>query len=454
MNTAYTIVTIVIIGSLLILLLTVVGQKKDRSKVKHRRHKDRNTIIREATKRLQTNPRDPEGLSSIGSLYYMEQDWEKAYSAYEVLVDLAPTNKKLDEFECALRYGVSAVKLNKIPEAMKGFFIARKLNAEHMEVNYNIGYIFYVQKEHDKAIPFLKQALFADPENILAQRYMGFSLYKAHKYRDALTYLKKIIDIQPDDKEALFAMAESFFESGSIDRAQKIFSHLRPDPNLGPQAALYAGSINLQTNQHEKALLDFEIGLRHENMPAEIRNEMLYKQAVTLIKTQDIGRALSSLKELQRLQPGYKDVPALILRYQELNQNRNLQIYLLSVQSEFIGLCRKIVIQFFTGGKVKITDVSVFADYADIIAEIDTPKWSDIVIFRFFRSQGSVGELLLRDLHARIKDIKAGKGICMSAGTFSEESRRYIEGRPLDLYDKDRLNKILNSVDSGVPLRL
>lgn len=454
MGSAFTIVTIVIIGSLLILLLSLLGRKKDTSKGKIRRHKDRNSIIREANKRLQTNPRDPDGLSSLGSLYYMEQDWEKAYGAYEVLVDLAPGNKKLDEFECALRFGVSAVKLNKIQEAMKGFLLARKINADHMEVNYNIGYIFYVQKDYEKAIPFLKQALLADPENVLAQRYMGFSLYKAHKYREALGYLKKVIDLQPDDKEALFAMAESFFESGSVDRAQKIFSHLRPDPNLGPQAALYAGSINLQTNQHEKALLDFEIGLKHENMPAEIRNELMYKQAVTLIKTQDLGRALSTLKDLQRLQPAYKDVPTLIVRYQELNQNRNLQIYLMSVQSEFIGLCRKIVVQFFTGAKVKITDVSVFADYADILAEIDTPKWSDIVIFRFFRSQGSVGELLLRDLHARIKDLKAGKGICMSAGIFSEESRRFTEGRPIDLYDKERLNKILNSVDSGAALKL
>jgi len=159
------------------------------------------------------------------------------------------------------------------------------------------------------------------------------------------------------------------------------------------------------------------------------------------------------LKEIQKITPGFKDVPSLIVRYQELNQNKNLQTYLLSVQSEFVALCRKIVVQFFPGAKVKITDISVFADYTDIVSEIDTPKWSDIVIFRFFRSQGSVGELLLRDFHARIKDLKAGKGICLSAGVYSDESRRFTEGRPIDLYDKERLNKILNSVDSGVSLK-
>ena len=197
----------------------------------------------------------------------------------------------------------------------------------------------------------------------------------------------------------------------------------------------------------------FDIGLKHESITNEIANEIRYKLAVTLIKTQDLGRALTVLKEIQRLTPGFKDVPALIVRYQELNQNKNLQTYLMAVQSEFVSLCRKIVIQFFPNAKVKITDISVFADYSDILAEIDTAKWSDIVIFRFFRSQGAVGELLLRDFHARIKDLKAGKGICLSAGTYTDESRKFTDGRPIDLFDKDRLNKILHSVDSGSSLK-
>lgn len=454
MNSAFTILTVVLIVAFTLLLLTFLSRKPDAKGAKRQKHKDRGTIIRDATKRLAANPRDPEGLSAMGNIHYQEQEWEKAYPIYELLVDRAPGNPKLDEFECSLRFGVTAIKTNRLQEAIKGFLLARKLKTNHFEVNYNLGYICYLQKDYEKAIPFLRQALIADSENVLAQRYMGFSLHRTHRYRDALAYLKKAIDLQPDDKESLYAMAESLFESGAVERSLKIFSHLRPDPVLGPQSALYAGIIHSQMNQHDKAVLDFEIGLKHESIPKEIASELMYKMAVTLIKTQDIGRGLSTLKDLQKLAPAYKDVPALIVRYQELNQNKNLQTYLMAVQSEFVTLCRKIVVQFYPGAKVKITDISVFADYTDIVAEIDTPKWSDIVVFRFFRSQGSVGELLLRDFHARIKDLKAGKGICMTAGQYSDESRRFTEGRPLDLFDKDHLNRILNAVDSGSALKL
>jgi len=454
MNSSITIVIIIIVGAIALLLLSLLGKKHDSKGPKKDKKKDRGTIIREANKRLAQNPRDPEGLSAMGNIYYQEQDWEKAYATYEVLVDLAPTTGKLSEFDCSLRFGVAAIKTNRIQEATKGFLLARKLKPDHFEVNYNLGYICYLQKDYEKAIPFLKQSLLGDTENVLAERYMGFSLHKAHRYRDALAYLKKALDLAPDDKEALFAMAECLYESGAVDRALKIFSHLRPDPVMGPQAALYSGVIHSQTNQNDKAVVDFEIGLKHEHIPPEIANELRYKMAVTLIKIQDLGRALVVLKEIQKTTPGFKDVPALIVRYQELNQNKNLQIYLLAVQSEFVSLCRKIVIQFFPGAKVKITDIAIFADYSDIVAEIDTPKWSDVVIFRFFRSQGAVGELLLRDLHGRIKDMKAGKGICLSAGTYTDESRRFTEGRPLDLFDKDRLNKILNSLDTGTSLKM
>ncbi|WBP09551.1 restriction endonuclease, partial [Treponema pallidum] len=90
---------------------------------------------------------------------------------------------------------------------------------------------------------------------------------------------------------------------------------------------------------------------------------------------------------------------------------------------------------------------SVLNTHTDIVSEIDTPKWADLVLFRFFRSQGSVGELVLRDLHGRIRELKAGKGICMTAGAFTDEARRFAEGRPMDLYDKNRLTRILNSID-------
>jgi restriction endonuclease Mrr len=104
---------------------------------------------------------------------------------------------------------------------------------------------------------------------------------------------------------------------------------------------------------------------------------------------------------------------------------------------------------YFPKAKVKITNISVHkSEWADILAEIDTPKWSDLIMFRFIRTQGSIGELIVRDFHSHLKDVKAGKGVCITVGNFTEEAKRYTEARLIDLIEKDRLQAILNTLDA------
>jgi restriction endonuclease Mrr len=118
---------------------------------------------------------------------------------------------------------------------------------------------------------------------------------------------------------------------------------------------------------------------------------------------------------------------------------------------DFVALCRKIVMGYYKGAKVKISNISVHKnEWADILAEVDTSKWSDIIMFRFIRTQGSVGELIVRDFHSHLKEVKAGKGICVTVGSFGEEAKRYTEARLIDLIEKERLQAMLNTVDAKV----
>jgi restriction endonuclease Mrr len=71
-------------------------------------------------------------------------------------------------------------------------------------------------------------------------------------------------------------------------------------------------------------------------------------------------------------------------------------------------------------------------------------------MFRFIRTPGSIGELIVRDFHSHLKEVKAGKGICITVGNFTEEAKRYTEARLIDLIEKERLTAILNTVDARV----
>ena len=446
--------SIVIFGAGLYFLISRsdrTGENSSRSQKS--RARDRNQIIRESNRRLAQNPKDADALLALGELYFSEQVFDKSMRTFEVLIDLCATNKQLDEFDITLKYALSCLRMKQFEEAYKSLLIARSMNSEVFEVNYNLGYLEYKNKNYEKSVVLLKLAQQAKDEHVPTLRYLGHSLVKVKKYSEAVSILRRSIDLEPDDKESLFAIAQCYHELGQNDNAVKIFSHLRADPTLGPNAALFAGTIRMNQHNYDKAVLDFEIGLRHQNIPEKSLVELKYRLSSAYLKQQEIGSALKLLEEIHAVQPVYKDVPNLLRKYRELHENQNLQTYLIAGTSDFVTLCRKIVTTFFPKAKVKIIDVSVQkSEFADILAEISTTKWEDLVLFRFVRTTNTVGELVLRDLYSRSKELKAGRGFCLSAGDFSEGAHKFVEARLIDLIEKENLMKRLHQVDHSLAL--
>ncbi|MEL3909112.1 MAG: tetratricopeptide repeat protein [Treponemataceae bacterium] len=432
---------VVLIFFVILLLISKVTTKRKGSQ------KSKKTILTAGLKKLAQNPNDVSALKAVGDIYIEDNNWERAFSIYASLFARSATFPPSEQLDINLKYGLSALKTNRINEAKEGFLLARTINQSDFQINYNLAYVHYLEKKYDKAVPLFRQALILNEKSQQAKKHLALAYIKLKKYNDAIPFLKQVLQISPDDKESLFAIGQCFFEIGMSDNALKIFSKLRLDATFGAESSLYCGFIYMKASQYEKACKNFEIGLKHPQIQQEIQNELRYLYAQSCIKLKDIAKALSLLKELQIISPSYKDVPSLISKYQELHQNKALRTYLMAGQSEFVALCRKIVAVFFPNARIKIIDVVVLTTHSDIVASIDIDRFTDTALFRFFRSQGSVGELLLRDFHERAKELKAGTGVCCSAGAFTEEAIRFSEGRPIELYDKARLNKILSKIN-------
>jgi tetratricopeptide (TPR) repeat protein len=441
---------VVVATALFIIFVITLGKNKNHGDKKNKKlmGKDSAAVIREANRRLSQNPKDAEALTALAEAHFNDGRFDKALRTYNILIELCATNKDIDEFDVNLKYALSAVKLQNFEEAYKSFIICKSMKSDGFEVNYNLGYLEFRKGNFEKAVALLMAARQSDPDHSQMLRYLGHSLFKITKYKDAAAALRKALEMEPEDKESLFVLGQVYHNLGQNEQALRIFSHLRPDPGLGPNAALYAGTIHINASQFDKAVLDFEIGLRHQNIKQETALELRYRLAAAYAKKQDMGRALKLLQEIQKSAPGYRDVPALLAKYGELNSNRHLQTYLIAPTSDFVTLCRKLTSTFFPGAKVQITDISVNKnEYADILAEISTRKWEDVVLFRFVRTNGQVGELLLRDLYARLKEMRAGRGFCASAGEFTEGAKIFVEARLIDLVEKEGLMKKMKEID-------
>lgn len=432
----------------LVAVLTLFMGKNGGGSTKDKKTSNRNKaqIIKEANKKLAKNPHDPAGLIPLGDVYFSSQIWDKAYLIYNDLSKLDSKSGFVNLGECFLRLGISALQLGKNPEAVQALVSAYKINSVSFENNFYLGKAMFNQKLYEKSVPLFKKAILAKPESTGVYFLLAQSLYFAKKYRECLSFFKKALDEDPSNKEALFNMSDAMFQEGRGDRAIKIFMHLRADPVYGARSCLRAGIFHTKINDLNSAIQDYEIGLKHENEPSDIRVEIEYNLARCYFEKNQIAKGLALLKAIRNSVQNYKDVNSLINRYQELSQNNNLQIYISANSNDFVTLCRKFILAKYKNSNVKIQNIEKDSLYTDILTEIFAATWQDVVLFRFFRTTGSVGEIYIREFHEHMSDVNAERGFCVSAGIFSEESKKYIEGRPIDLIEKTELTKILKQI--------
>ena len=246
----------------LLLIAIIVGIKSIKRKEEKKdvsvkiQKKGKSAILKEAEKKLAHDPHNIPSLETIGDIYYGEKDWEKVWNIYKTLYDISTAHPEIDIIKCALRMGIAAYGLGKNEDAVSALMLCIKKDPNNFDCNLFLGKALMKANAFDKAVYCFKKCKVIQPENNEVNMLLGTALYKAQKYRDCLPFLKRVLDENPGNKEVLFDMAVAMTECGMGDKALKVFMHLRPDPEYGPQACLEAGKM------HER-VKDFASAVNH-----------------------------------------------------------------------------------------------------------------------------------------------------------------------------------------------
>ena len=58
--------------------------------------------------------------------------------------------------------------------------------------------------------------------------------------------------------------------------------------------------------------------------------------------------------------------------------------------------------------------------------------------------------MTIRTHYSNLKEQKADKGICVTAGTFSDSAKAFVESRMIKIIEKDELVELLNKLSSYI----
>jgi tetratricopeptide (TPR) repeat protein len=409
-----------------------------------RRADDGEAQRRDMEHRLERNPRDVEALQALADASWRAGAWHDAGERYGRLLDLVGVEPGVDETTAIVRRGAAAFREGRLEDAYRDLMVARAKDKSSLEAAYFLGCVEQARGEHEKAAAFLQAACELDPGHSDAARMLGLCLAKAKRFREALPHLQRAVDLLPEDTQARFALGQALHATDHTAEAVACLTHLHDDPQFGPTAALFTGTLRLNARDHERAVADFEAGLRHESAKRETRLELQYRLAAALLAMNEVNRAVAVWKEIEAIEPRYRDVVAQLARYRELSGNRKLQVYLMAPTTQFVALCRRLAAAVYRPATVKLASISFrHAEYVDIVAVVTTRTWTDGVLMRFVRTPGVIGELVLRDLYAKAKENKAGRCYCVCPGTFSDTARKFVEARMMELADGEGLAKLL-----------
>ena len=227
----------------------------------------------------------------------------------------------------------------------------------------------------------------------------------------------------------------SAFEKATRDQAYKV------------KSLIERGGCLISMNSIERATSELE---RAAKLADAGSNEELYARyflAHCHEKSRKIERAVEEWEYIYSKKRNFRDVAEKLGKYQELRTDDRLKDFLTMGHDEFLDVCKR------TTEVIGLTvrDSRDIDGGCEIIAVENTSKWRNArampKLIRFLRVADVIDESSVRDTHEEMRKQSITRGLIITSSTFSRLAQEYAESRPIDLYNKEKLQSLLQQVE-------
>jgi tetratricopeptide (TPR) repeat protein len=401
---------------------------------------------RAAKKIILKEPRNADAHYLLGLAYIADDKSELALMEFQAVNEIGHFEGYTKELPFRKKIAELYEKFNQPEEALKEYLLLLKMEPENGDNYYNAGHLFEQRNKSDRAINYYRKALELDPRNSQARMRLGMLYYRAKRTADARTELEAAIKSQPDNYEAYYYLGKIQKELKEFIPALASFEKATKAPAFRAKALIERGGCYLSTGNNDAAIGELERAIKH--IKQEDKNEILYARyflATALERTRRIERAVEEWEKIYAVKPNFKDTATKLGEYQELRTDDHMKDYMTSSSDEFLEICTKVTQQL----GLSVRDTKTVGEGCEIIGVESQSKWRNArklpTMIRFLRVSDIVDESNVRALHEEMKSQNIQRGIIISSGGFARTAVEFAESRPIDLYNKDKLQELLKS---------
>ncbi len=234
---------------------------------------------------LKLRPGDPEPYAHLGLIAAREGQYQEAAADYRKALALGP---KLPNVE--LNLGLALFKGGEMKQAAEVFSpLLQQLppaSAQARQVNLLMGMACYGMAQYTEAVPYLKRAAEQDPQSLPLLLALAHSYLWSRQFKDVLNVYQQILAVDPDSAEADMLAGEALDEMKDNEGSTRMFrAAVKANPKE-PNAHFGLGYLLWTQKQYPEAANEFQ---------AELANDPNHAQAMLYLADSQIQMNHSDL---------------------------------------------------------------------------------------------------------------------------------------------------------------
>jgi tetratricopeptide (TPR) repeat protein len=441
---------IIVAAALVIIVRTVFQPKRVKNIAQLYKQGKYSQAARMARAIIQKDSRDADAHYFLGLCYEAEGKTELALEELKIVNQLGKFDEFVTELEFRKKIAELYMKFNQSEEALKEYLLLVKKDETNAEYYFLIGSLFEKRSRPDKAVNYYKKAVSLDERNAPSYAALGSLLYRAKRFNDARVYLDKATSLDPENTQGSYYLGKILKDSKDYQSALKAFERSSKDPELKVKSLAERGACYINLGDIDRAYAELNRSVKLSKNPKA--QEVLYARyllAFLFEKERKIEEAISQWEEIYKVKEDFRDVAEKLSNYQDLRTDDTLKDFLIASQDEFIEMCKKAT----SAMSFVAHEVNPITGGCEILAsENSDKKWRNQKkqprLIYFLRVTDPIDEGTVRTFNEKMRENNFPRGIILTSSGFSKMAQVFAESRPIELFDKDKLQKILKSASA------
>jgi TolB-like protein/DNA-binding winged helix-turn-helix (wHTH) protein/Flp pilus assembly protein TadD len=203
-----------------------------------------------ALKSLELDNTLAEAQTSLATVRFnYDWDWNAAASGFRRAVELNPSYATAYQ-----RNSLYLMSMGRTSESIAEMNRAHDLEPLSISMNFSLGWRLYMAREYDQAIEQLRNTIDMDPDFALPHLVLGQAYEQRKTYDQAITELRRAADISQSSPPAIAALARTYAVSGRTAEARKLLDQLMERSKKRYVSPFYVAIVYAGLGENDQAL--------------------------------------------------------------------------------------------------------------------------------------------------------------------------------------------------------